>query len=82
MRGREKQGCMVEWAYVFGFLLAKEVKTHFSKMGALPNSNFSHTLPIPCNNYLNQILAEINGWGKRQEWVVDSFDGFSPMAQG
>ena len=23
--------------------------------------------PFLCNNYLNQILAEINGWGKRQE---------------
>ena len=51
-------------------------------MGALPNSNFSHTLPIPCNKYLNQILAEINGWGKDKKWVVDNFNGFPQMAQG
>ena len=35
--GKEKRGCMVEWVYVFGFLLAHEVKKHFSKMGALLN---------------------------------------------
>ena len=38
--GREKRGCMVEWAYVFGFLLAQGVKMRFSKMGSLPYSNF------------------------------------------
>ena len=31
----------------FWVFFYQEVKTRFSKMGALPNSNFSHTIPIP-----------------------------------
>ena len=53
--------------YVFGCFISHVIETRYSTMGALSNSNFSHTLPIPCNNYLNQILAEINRWVKRQE---------------
>ena len=47
----EKRGCIAEWHTFLDTFLAKEVRTHFSKNGSLPNSNFfSHTLPIPCNN--------------------------------
>ena len=55
---------MREWAVFFGNDLHDKSKNIFPKMGALPNSIFS---PFPCNKYLNQILAKINDWGKRQE---------------
>ena len=35
-----KHGCMAEWHKFLGIFLAKEVRTRFSKMGSLPNSNF------------------------------------------
>ena len=47
----EKCGCIAEWHTFLDIFLAKEVRTHFSKNGSLPNSNLvAHTLPIPCNN--------------------------------
>ena len=35
-----KHRCMAEWNTFLGISLAEEVRTHFSKMGSLPNSNF------------------------------------------
>ena len=67
VRKTEKRGCIAEWHTFLGIFLAKEVRTRFSKMGLCPIRIFAHTLPIPCNNWLNHILAEINDWGKRQE---------------
>ena len=40
MRKNEECGCMAEWHTFLGIFLAKEVRTRFSKMGPLPNSNF------------------------------------------
>ena len=57
---------MLEWADIFGFLLAQGVKTQF--WVPCPIQILAPILfPSPCNNYLNQFLAEINDWGKRQE---------------
>ena len=40
----------------------------FFKNGCSTQFKFLPILfPFPCNNYLNQILAEINDWGERQE---------------
>ena len=65
-------------AYVFGFLLGQGIKTHFPKTDGFSNSNLGcHTLPIPCNNQLNQFLELINDWVPNTRKVVDSFDGFS-----
>ena len=63
-------------AYIFGFLLAQGVKTHFLKTDGFSNLNLvCHTLPIPCNNQLNQLLAVINDWVNRTRKVVDSLTG-------
>ena len=34
-----------------------------------------HTLPIPCNNYFNQFLAELNDWLNETRKVVDNLMG-------
>ena len=63
-------------AYVFGFLLAQGVKMHSPKTDGFYNSNLGfHTLPIPCNNQLNQLLAVINDWVKKTRKVVGSLMG-------
>ena len=50
----------------------------FPKIDSFSNSNLGcHTLPIPCNNQLNQFLVVINDWVNKTRKVVDSFDGFS-----
>ena len=68
----------VRMAYVFGFLLSQGVKTRFPKTDVFSNSNLGcHTLPIPCNNQLNQFLAVINDWVSKTRKIFDSFDGFS-----
>ena len=44
---------------------------------------FSHTLPLPYNNYLNHILTEINGWEeKTRKMEVDSLWWVLPMTHG
>ena len=64
-------------AYVFGFLLAQGLKMCFPKTDHISNSNLGcHTLPIPCNNQLNQFLAVINDWVSKTRKVVDSLVGF------
>ena len=63
----EKRGCMAEWPAFLGIFLAKEVRTHFSKMGLCPiRILVSHTLPLPCNNCLNHQQSFFNesGWVK------------------
>ena len=51
VRKLKKRECIAEWHTFLGIFLAKEVRTHFSKNGSLPNSNLvAHTLPLPCNN--------------------------------
>ena len=52
-------------------------KTRLSKMGGLPNLNFT-SIPFPSqgNNFPNHFLAEIIDWHKKTKWVVDSFMGF------
>ena len=46
-----KRECMAEWPTFLGIFLAKEVRTHFSKMGLCPiRILVAHTLPLPCNN--------------------------------
>ena len=63
-------------AYVFGFLLAQGVKTHFPKTDGFSNSNLvCHTLPIPCNNQLNQLSTIINDWVNKTRKVVVSLIG-------
>ena len=63
-------------AYVFGFLLAQGVKMCFPKTDGNSNSNLGcHTLPIPCNNQLNQLLAVINDWVNKTRKVVDNLMG-------
>ena len=63
--------------YVFGFLLTQGVKIHFSKADGFSNSNLGyHTLPIPCNNQLNQFLEVINDWvnkTRKGSWQLDGF---------
>ena len=45
-------------------------------MGALLHSNLGcNTLPIPCNNHLNQFLTVINDWVNKMRKVVDSLMG-------
>ena len=71
----EKHGRM---EYVFGFLLAQGIKMCFPKIDGFSNSNLvCHTLPIPCNNQLNQFLAVINDWVNKTRKVVNNFYGFS-----
>ena len=51
----------------------------FPKTYGFSNLNLGcHTLPIPCNNELNQFLEEINDWHKKTKWVVESLMG-SPI---
>ena len=65
-------------AFVFWVLLAQGAKTCFPKTDGFSNSNLGcHTLPIPCNNQLNQLLAVINDWVNKTRKVVDSFGGLS-----
>ena len=47
------------------------------KTDGFSNSNLDcHTLPIPCNNQLNQFLAVINDWVSKTRKVVDSLVSF------
>ena len=67
---------MREWEDIFWFLLSQGVKMRFPKIDSFSNSNLDfHTLPIPCNNKLNQFLAVINDWVKKKKNVVDSWMG-------
>ena len=71
-----KHESMLEWANTFGFLLAEGVKMCFPNTDGFCNSNLScHTLPIPCNNQLNQFLAVINDWVSKTRKVVDNLMG-------
>ena len=63
----QKRECIAEWHTILGLFLAQEVRTRFSKNGSLPNSKLvAHTLPLPCNNYLNHQQSFFNesGWVK------------------
>ena len=67
---------MLEWADVFGFLLAQGVKMRFPKTDGFSHFYLDcHTLPIPCNNQLNQISEVINDWVNKTRKVVDSLMG-------
>ena len=76
MWGRQKRGCMREWAAFLGNNLPHNSKLCFPKTDGFSNSNLDcHTLPIPCNNQLNQYLAVINDWVNKTRKVVDSLVG-------
>ena len=66
-REDEKCPCMRECAYVLGVFFPMKSKHVFKKWVLCPIQIFTILFPSPCNNYLNQILAEINDRGKRQE---------------
>ena len=65
---------MMEWADVYEYLLAQEVKTCFPKSDGFSNLNFGlpYSFPLQGINYLNQFLEEINDWAQKTKWVVDS----------
>ena len=67
---------MREWEEIFWFLLSQGVKTRFLKTDSFSNSNLDfHTLPIPCNKKLNQLMAVVNDWVNKTRKVVDSWMG-------
>ena len=76
MWGRQQRECMREWEAFLGNNLPHKSKFIFPKMSASLNSNLDcHTLPIPCNNQLNRLLAIINDWVNKTRKVVDSLMG-------
>ena len=88
-QGGEKHGCMKEWEAFLGVNLPHKSKSCFPKTDGFTHSNLDcHTLPIPCNNQLNQLLVVINDWVNMTRKVVDSWwvlpliFVFSPLAQG
>ena len=74
--GKTTRECMREWAAFLGNNFPHKSKSCFPKIDGFSHSNLDfQTLPIPCNNQLNQILAVINGWVNKTRNVIDSLMG-------
>ena len=70
--------CESNWHTVLLFSYSCKQNMTFES-GCSTQFEFPHTLPLPRNNYLNHILAKINGCEEKiRKRVVDSFDGISP----
>ena len=59
-----------------GFFLPHKKKYDFPKLMAFPNTQLA-AIPLHSqfNNYLNQLLEELNDWVNKTKWVVESFMG-------
>ena len=80
---RQPPPFMREWAKVLGNNLPHKSKSRFPKTDGFSHSNLDcHTLPFPCNNQINQLLAVINDWVNKTRKVVDNLMGSLPLTFG